>query len=100
MRRIIRLKVRLVTKGLSQIYDNNYLNTYIPVVKLAFIRILLAIVAIFSLEIHQMNVVIAFLTEELKKKIYMKQFKGYENGKDMVYRLIKRLYKLKQVSRM
>ena len=100
MGRIIRLKARLVARGFSQIYDIDYLNTYAPVVKLASIRILLAIAAIFDLEIHQMDVVTAFLAGELKEKIYIEQSEGYEiNDKDMVCRLIKSLYGLKQAPR-
>src|SRR5579859_5027937 len=98
MGRIIRLKARLVVRGFSQIYGIDYLDTYAPVVKLASIRILLTIAAIFGLEIHQINVVTVFLAGKLKKEIYMKQPEGYEmNGKDMVCRLIKSLYELKQV---
>jgi hypothetical protein len=86
-----------VTRGFSQIYGINYLDAYTLVIKLAFIRILLAIVAIFDFEIYQMDVVTVFLAEELKKKIYMKQPERYEmNGKNMVCRLIKSLYGLKQ----
>ena len=97
MGRIIRLKVRLVARGFSQIYGIDYLNTYAPIVKLAFIRILLTIAAIFDLVIHQMDVVTAFLAKELKEKIYIKQLEGYEmNGKDIICKLIKSLYKLKQ----
>jgi len=97
MGRIIRLKARLVARGFSQIYSIDYLDIYTPVVKLASIRILLAIAAIFDFEIHQIDVVTVFLAGKLKKKIYMKQPEGYEmNGKDMVCRLIKSLYELKQ----
>ena len=100
MGRIIRLKARLVARGFSQIYGIDYLDTYAPVVKLASIRILLAIAAVFGLEIHQMDVVTAFLAGDLKEEIYMEQPEGYEmNGKDMVCRLIKSLYELKQVPR-
>ena len=60
--RIVRLKARLMARGFSQIYDVDYLDIYAPVVKLASIRILLAIAAIYGLEIHQMDVVTAFLS--------------------------------------
>src|SRR5947207_2374705 len=63
--RIVRLKARLVARGFSQIYDVDYLDTYAPMVKLASIRILLAITAIYGLEIHQMDVVTAFLAGDL-----------------------------------
>jgi len=53
MGRIVRLKARLVARGFSQIYGIDYLDTYAPVVKLASIRILLSLAAIYSLEIRQ-----------------------------------------------
>ena len=60
-----------MTRGFSQIYDIDYLDTYAPVVKLASIRILLAIAVIYGLEIHQMDVVAAFLEGELEEEIFM-----------------------------
>jgi Reverse transcriptase (RNA-dependent DNA polymerase) len=95
------LKVRLVARGFSQIYGVDYLDTYAPVVKLASIRILLAIAAIFGLEIHQMDVVTAFLAGELEEEIYMEQPEGFEvgNREDFVCRLRKSIYGLKQAPR-
>ena len=65
------MKARLVARGFSQIYRVDYLDTYAPVVKLASIRIFLAIAAIHELDIHQMDVVTAFLAGELEEEIYM-----------------------------
>src|SRR5208282_822870 len=99
---IVRLKARLVARGFSQIYGIDYLDTYAPVVKLASIRILLAIAAIFGLEIHQMDVVTAFLAGELEEEIYMEQPEGFEVGTkedDLVCRLRKSIYGLKQAPR-
>ena len=95
---IVRLKARLpvVARGFSQIYGVDYFDTYAPVVKLASIRILLAIAAIYNLEIHQMDVVAAFLAGELEEEIYMEQPEGFEVDNDLVCRLRKRLYGLKQ----
>src|SRR5271169_3570604 len=76
--RIVRLKARLVARGFSQIYGVDYLDTYAPVVKLASIRILLALAAVYDLEIHQMDVVMAFLAGELEEEIYMEQPEGFE----------------------
>src|SRR5436190_20970733 len=78
--RIVRLKARLVARGFSQIYGVDYLDTYAPVVKLASIRILLAIAAIYGLEIHQMDVVTAFLAGDLEEEIFMEQPEGFEIG--------------------
>src|SRR5277367_6176897 len=99
--RIIRLKARLVARGFSQIYGIDYLDTYAPVVKLASIRILLAIAAIYGLEIHQMDVVTAFLAGDLEEEIYMEQPEGFKVGsrEDFVCRLRKSIYGLKQAPR-
>src|SRR5579859_4533286 len=100
--RIIRLKARLVARGFSQIYRVDYLDTYAPVVKLASIRILLATAAIQGLEIHQMDIVTAFLAEDLEEEIYMEQPEGFKVGakeEDLVCRLRKSPYGLKQAPR-
>jgi hypothetical protein len=98
---IVRLKARLVARGFSQIYGVDYLDTYAPVVKLTSIRILLAIAAIYGLEILQMDVVTAFLAGELEEEIYMEQPEGFEIGsrEDFVCRLRKSIYGLKQAPR-
>ena len=98
---IVRLKARLVARGFSQIYGIDYLDTYAPVVKLASIRILLAIAAIFDLEIHQMDVVTAFLAGDLEEEIYMEQPEGFkvDSKEDLVCRLRKSIYGLKQAPR-
>src|SRR5947207_4626299 len=74
--RITRLKARLVARGFSQVYGIDYLDTYAPVAKLASIRILFAIAAAFDLEIHQMDVITAFLANTLHEEIYMEQPEG------------------------
>src|SRR5271169_4341381 len=102
MGRIVRLKARLVARGFSQIYGIDYLDTYAPVVKLASIRILLSLAAIYGLEIHQMDVVTAFLAGNLEEEIYMEQPEGFEVGtkdEDLVCRLRKSIYGLKQAPR-
>jgi Reverse transcriptase (RNA-dependent DNA polymerase) len=78
------------------------LDTYAPVVKLASIRILLALAAIYGFEIHQMDVVTAFLAGELEEEIYMEQTEGFRVGtdkEDLVCLLRKSLYGLKQAPR-
>jgi hypothetical protein len=101
--RITRLKARLVARGFSQIYGVDYLETYAPVAKLASLRILLAIAAAFDLEIHQMDVVTAFLANILDEEIYMEQPEGFideRDDEDMVCKLGKSLYGLKQSARL
>ena len=79
----------------------DYMETFAPVAKLASIRLLLAIAAREDYEIHQMDVTSAFLNGELKEEIYMTQPEGFvEKGKeDLVCRLHKSLYGLKQAGR-
>ena len=51
--------------------------------------------------IHQMDVVTAFLNGTLEEEIYMEQPPGYTKGgeKNLVYKLKRSLYGLKQSSR-
>jgi len=92
------LKIRLITRGFSQIYDIDYLDIYASIVKLASIRIFLAIAAIYGLEIHQMDIVTTFLAGDLEEEIFMKQSEGFEVGNkedDLVCRFRRSLYDLK-----
>ncbi|PHT92931.1 hypothetical protein T459_00813 [Capsicum annuum] len=59
---------------------------------------LIALAAIYGLEIHQMDVKTAFLNGELEEKIYMEQPEGFvvPGKENKVCKLIKSLYGLKQ----
>jgi hypothetical protein len=67
----------LVAKGYSQVHGVDYEETFAPVVKFTSVRILLAIVALFALELHQMDVVTAFLNGDLNEEIFMEQPEGF-----------------------
>jgi hypothetical protein len=62
---------------------------------------IIAIKSINKLEIHQMNVKITFLNDDLDKEIYMEQLEMFivKEKENKVYKLIKALYDLKQVSK-
>ena len=64
-------------------------------------RIIMALVAHYDLELHQMDVKMAFLNEDLEENIYMAQPKGFviEGKERMGCRLKKSIYGLKQASR-
>ncbi|GKB43959.1 retrovirus-related pol polyprotein from transposon TNT 1-94, partial [Tanacetum coccineum] len=95
---IDKYKARLVIKGYRQHEGLDYFDTYSPVTRITSIRMILAIAALRNLEIHQMDVKMAFLNEYLEEEIYMNQLKGFiapgQEGK--VCRLVKSLYSLKQ----
>jgi len=67
--RIVRLKAQLCARGFTQIPGVDYVDTFAPVVKMASIRILLALAAIYGWEIQQMDVVMAFLAGYLTEEI-------------------------------
>jgi hypothetical protein len=91
-----RYKARLIARGFSQVYRQDYFKTYAPVAHLASIRTLLALAAKYQLEIQQINVKTAFLYKDLNKKIYIKLPKGYNNNNTLVCKLVKSIYGLKQ----
>ena len=72
-----------------------------PVSKKDSFRIIMALVAHYSLELHQMDVKIAFLNGDLEEDVYMDQPVGFaEEGKEhMVCKLKRSIYGLKQASR-
>ena len=65
------------------------------------IKIILALGATMDLEMHQMNVKIAFLNNKLDVEIYMEQSGGFEqtNREHLICKLRKSFYKLKQSRR-
>ncbi|GAB2277235.1 hypothetical protein Dimus_039224 [Dionaea muscipula] len=97
----IKYKARLVAKGFSQKEGIDYTEIFSPVVKYKTIRIILAIVAFYDLELEQMDVKTAFLNGDLDETIYMNQPAGYVDNlhKNHVCKLNKSLYGLKQAPR-
>ena len=63
--KVERFKARLVAKGFTQRECIEYHETYSPVSKKDSFRIVMAIVAHFNLELHQMDVKTAFLNGDL-----------------------------------
>ena len=98
---IIKYKARLCACGYSQIPGLDYKDIYSPVVRAESLRLMLSIVAARDMELHQMDVVTAFLNGDLTETIFMKQPPGYRDPvkPDHVCQLHKNLYGLKQAPR-
>ncbi|CAJ2646845.1 unnamed protein product [Trifolium pratense] len=91
-----RYKARLVAKGFTQVEGIDYNEIFSPVVKHCSIRVLMAIVNMYDLELEQMDVKTAFLHGELEETIYMQQPEGFVEDNSKVCLLKKSLYGLKQ----
>ena len=91
-----------MAKDFAQKEGIDYNEVFSPVVKHTSIRILLALVAEYELELAQLDVKTAFLHGDLEEKIYMIQPCGFKvaGKKNRVYRLSKSLYILKLILRM
>ncbi|KAL4383566.1 hypothetical protein GQ457_15G010160 [Hibiscus cannabinus] len=98
---IERYKARLVAKGFTQREGIDYTETFSPVSKKDSLRIVLALVTQFDLELQQMDVKTAFLNGDLEEEVYMKQPEGFSSsdGENLVCKLKKSIYGLKQASR-
>ncbi|KAL9270074.1 Retrovirus-related Pol polyprotein from transposon TNT 1-94-like protein [Drosera capensis] len=73
-----RYKARLVVKGFSQKKGINSNEIFSPVVKITFIRLILAWAASLHLEVEQMDMKTAFLRGDLEEEIYMEQPQAFE----------------------
>jgi len=97
----ILFKARLVAKGYAQKEGIDYNEVFSLVVKHSSIRILLALVAQFDLELAQLDMKTAFLHGDLEEKIYMSQLDGFKvtRKENWACKLKKSLYGLKQSPR-
>jgi hypothetical protein len=97
---IERHKARLVAKGFTQKGGIDYRETFSPVSKKDSLRIIMALVAHYDLELHQMDVKTAFLNGSLEEDVYMDQPEGFSiKGKEhLACKLKKSIYGLKQAS--
>ena len=95
-----RYKAHLVAKGFTQKENINYKETFSPVSTKDSFRIIMALVAHYDLELHQMDVKTVFLNGDNEETIYMVQLENFESkqSKHPVCKLKKSIYGLKQAS--
>ena len=84
---IERYKARLVAKGFTQKEGIDYKETFSPVSSKDSLRIMMALVAHFDLELHQMDVKTAFLNGNIEETIYNAETKKLCVRRPKVYGL-------------
>ena len=94
-----KLKIRLVARDFSQMYEIDYTNIFVSTVKFDIFRLFLVIVALKNLECHQMNVNNVFTKSFLKKIIYMKSSFDVNLFLEQTFLIRRNLYELKQTTR-
>nr|GEU73882.1 cysteine-rich RLK (receptor-like protein kinase) 8 [Tanacetum cinerariifolium] len=94
-------KARLVVRGFTQQKGIDYEETFSPVARFETVRIILAVATQEQWKIHQFDVKLTFLNEELKEEVYVTQPPSFESNTkpNKVLRLRKALYGLKQAPR-
>ncbi|KAK8949180.1 MLP-like protein 423 [Platanthera zijinensis] len=96
-----RCKARLVTRGFSQQYREDYEEMFSPVAKRTLVLVVIALAACQGWRMWQLDVNNDFLYGEIDKDIFMVQPPGYvsEDHPGHFCKLRKTLYVLKQTSR-
>jgi hypothetical protein len=96
---VSRFKARFVAKGCSQKEGVDYTETFSPVIRMASLRIFLAISAAQDLDLFQLDIDTAFLYAPIKEDVYVRQPLGFSDGTPKVCHLQRCLYGLKQSPR-
>ena len=73
-----RYKARLVAHGFKQQPGIDFLHTDAPLVSLCTVRLVLSFAAANNYEIHQLDVVAAFLESDIKEELYLQLPLGFE----------------------
>lgn len=94
-------KARLVAKGYVQKHGIDFDEVFAPVARIETVRLIIALAASNSWEVHHLDVKTAFLHGDLKEDVYVTQPEGFvtKESKGKVYKLHKALYGLRQAPR-
>eukprot|EP00253_Pinus_taeda_P002577 PITA_02577 len=98
---VVRNKARLVCKGYVQQEGIYFEETFAPIARLEAIRMFLALSSFQKFKVFQMDVKSTFLNGDLEEEVCIEQPDGFILGNDpnLVCRLKKALYSLKQAPR-
>jgi hypothetical protein len=90
-----------MAKGFTKREDIDYIEIFSPVSCKDSLRIIMTLVTHYDLELHQIDIKMTFLNENLLENVYMAQPKGFAvKGKEhMRCHIKKSIYGLKQASR-
>jgi len=96
---VVRYKARLVAKGFMQRDGTDYDEVFAPVSRHTTLRTLLSLCTAPEWTAHHVDVRTAFLHGEIEEELYATQPPGYAEGENLVCRLHKALYGLRQAPR-
>ena len=96
---IDKYKARYVAKGYAQVEGVDFNETFAPTCRPETFRTVLAIAASRKVSIEQMDVKSAYLHSEIQEEIYLKQSEGFAKGNNLVCKLRKSIYGLRQAAR-
>ncbi|GJV38288.1 putative ribonuclease H-like domain-containing protein [Tanacetum coccineum] len=98
---VVRNKARLVAQGHRQEEGIDYDEVFAPVARIEAIRIFLAFASYMGFIVYQMDMKSALLYGKIYEEVYVSQPPGFIDPKypQKVYKVIKSLYGLHQVSR-
>lgn len=98
---VVKYKGRIVARGFVQKQGNDFDDVFAPVTRLKTLHLLLALAAKSNREVHNLDVKLAFLNDELFEEIYVYQPEGFVKKwqEHKVYKLLKMLHGLRQALR-
>ena len=94
-----RYKARYVAKGFKQVEGLDFHETFAPTCKPETLRLILALAPQQELHLNQMDVKSAYLHSSIEEEVYLEQPEGFSEGRNLVCKLNKSIYGLKQAAR-